>query len=386
MTQDELDALVAQHGGLLGQPVAVSTELDPATGVKGSNPVYRYTFKDGTHFDMSAHLDGQGNFNGTYDVVNAGTALKASAPKAAAPKTVKGDNGVIYSVNPDGTLTPQTRPTTTAQGQAALQNADTAAQKAKDQAAIDQQKADAASQNADTTDLYRQGQLQQQRIQALLDAGTITNDDATAMMANWWKIHVEQPVAQFQTDQQAQNQYFTQTNEALKTAETFGQDAAQHQIDLLPHEVNPQFGPDYANALNNLANHQPIHFNPQDFTYQLPNLQQVSQDAVNRALTKLMPTIVRGQMGPYNPDAVPGPTAAQVQQAQTNAQAAAGQVVGAANQMAANSTSSTGSAIHPYTPPATTPAGPGSYVPPTAISPYQPYGVVGRNAAIQAGQ
>jgi hypothetical protein len=82
MTNEDIAALISRHGGLAGNPQPVDPTIDdpedPAAKQKipNPNPAYRYVFRDGTHFTARQAT------NGTYDVVDPGTALTPKDPRA----------------------------------------------------------------------------------------------------------------------------------------------------------------------------------------------------------------------------------------------------------------------------------------------------------------
>jgi hypothetical protein len=89
MTTDELIQLSNRHQGLAGTPVALDPTIkntDPnklasdPDEIPNPSPVYRYVFKDGTHFTAKAgQTDPQSGQPTTLDVVDPGTALKVDA-------------------------------------------------------------------------------------------------------------------------------------------------------------------------------------------------------------------------------------------------------------------------------------------------------------------
>jgi hypothetical protein len=173
MTEAELAALEARHGGQVGEPYAI-TKIDPLTGAPMRDPNnqplilgYRYTYQDGTYIILMPHASTGSDANAptypTYDVINGGTALKQATPKAsAAPKLYKDPTtGQVYQWDPNaGWIDAKGLPvdkSIAAKADAAQraldisqQNADTRSQAEKDAAAARDRALGISQQDADT--------------------------------------------------------------------------------------------------------------------------------------------------------------------------------------------------------------------------------------------
>ncbi len=186
MTQEELDALAAQHGGVSG-----STKLDPEINqlvpdqahnpgvtvkVPNPNPKFTIVFGDNTHVTLHGREGSPtGQADSVYDVLPGSTALnppKAGTTKAPVKASVTGisKNDPYYVVeNPDGTITvnknegfdsstKEVKPTVvkTRGGWVALDQDGTVLSQGTDEAQADVDRQNAASKQAD------QGLRQQQ--------------------------------------------------------------------------------------------------------------------------------------------------------------------------------------------------------------------------------
>lgn len=82
-SQEKLDALTKEHGGLTNTPRALNPTIkDPLTDLPEPNPTptLRYIFNDGTTIDVTKVQDSAGGLVG-YQVVSPGTALKGSTER-----------------------------------------------------------------------------------------------------------------------------------------------------------------------------------------------------------------------------------------------------------------------------------------------------------------
>ncbi|MDE2096660.1 MAG: hypothetical protein KGL39_05380 [Patescibacteria group bacterium] len=112
MSEEELQQLMQQHGGLAGATpidpqVSVPDPIEVAAGISNPkqvkqanpNPTYRYVFKDGTSVEAKKQLDGSGKPTGNYDIVTGSTALKPVKGSTNAPIT-KSVGGDLYQYDP----------------------------------------------------------------------------------------------------------------------------------------------------------------------------------------------------------------------------------------------------------------------------------------------
>lgn len=162
----------------------------------------------------------------------------------------------------------------------------------------------------------RVGSLQQaaraksDQLQQQYQAGTITKDQRDAQFGDWWNANVESQRATLQTAQQqttAEEQRKQQEQQRLNfaTAQTAGQNAVQAYQATLPNRVGPGFGA----ALNSILNSFSTGKAPPQLdyssavTYQMPDLNQLAEQATAQALAHISPTAagIAGQAMPQTP-------------------------------------------------------------------------------------
>jgi len=166
-----------------------------------------------------------------------------------------------------------------------------------------------------TTDVAaRVGQLQsaaqamRDKLSAQVQSGALTQDKAAQQFDQWWGQNVEGQKLALQTAQQqiTQDQAQKQAEQAradYQTAMGAGTQAIQAYQATLPYRV----GPNFDQAINQLtgafaAGKMPGNLNFQGaFTYQLPDLNQLAQNATAAALQHISPTASQMATGQPNP-------------------------------------------------------------------------------------
>src|SRR5205085_10927014 len=134
----------------------------------------------------------------------------------------------------------------------------------------------------------------------------LSDEDRRAQFDQWWAQNV-QPQADELKQVQAQKDYENQrqaysdattaaNNEATyersrqETALTAGRNAVSDTQATLPYMVGPSFGADFSKALHTLSSGGgAVNFSPSDFTYDMPNFNQISEQATAQALAHISP-------------------------------------------------------------------------------------------------
>lgn len=94
--------------------------------------------------------------------------------------------------------------------------------------------------------------------------------------------------------QQEQNLAFNQQSAALN----YGQNRVQDVLSTLPYRVGPGFAGNFAQALGSAG---PVHFDPSDFTFRMPNLDQAREEGFRRAMSVFGVNVPPSAVDPLNP-------------------------------------------------------------------------------------
>ena len=106
--------------------------------------------------------------------------------------------------------------------------------------------------------------------------GEITPQKAVSDFSEWWKLNVDLP----------------------KTAADIGESFVSNYLKMLPYQVGPKFGEEFAGALKTLSGGGgQISFSPEALTFQMPDLGQMAQQAASQFLGQLNPAAAQVLFG-----------------------------------------------------------------------------------------
>lgn len=147
----------------------------------------------------------------------------------------------------------------------------------------------------------RSAQLQQQAIkkrddlQQQYQAGLITQDDRDRQWNEWWQSEIEPQRAELartrsREDLADQIKADAERRTQEEAARSVGTAAVSRATALLPYRTGPSFGAEFSGALNTLSGGGgQVNFTPGAFQFDLPNLDQIYEQATARALAGISP-------------------------------------------------------------------------------------------------
>lgn len=246
MTPEEFAQLAFRHGGIAG-----STEVDTIikTNIGGTviekpnpNPPRRYVFSDGTYVTVSRDVDQKTGRYGDFNVVDPGTALKATAsePEWEPIGSTTGPN-ILERSRVTGQLRATPNP-------AVGEKRDTQIVTLSDGSKVlmDMQTGEVIKQLSGPSGpslAEQQAAIQQQR-------GALWQKVARG------EIPLNQAISDF-------NEWLAVQNLAL---------------DTMKYRVGPKFGEQFSAALKTLSGGGgPVNFTPEAFTFEMPSLDQLAQ-------------------------------------------------------------------------------------------------------------
>ena len=284
MDQEQFNALASQHGGVIGSIALDPTVKGPVPGAPeepNPHPTYRYVFADGTYMTMRS-----------WDVVDPGTALKQTkASETSAWSLQKGQDGQLFRVNeltgealPVEGMAGKNKP-----GDNTFAHGNTLYRWGKDENGNDVPLpiytfSSSGSGGGGIEAQRFAAQQERDKLWQQVSRGEITPDQAISNFSEWYQMNVQTPM------------------QLAKFGYDVGQDAVKNQMDLMPYKVGPKFGENFAAGLKTLSSGGgTVNFSPEDFTFQMPDLNQIAEQATTRALAGISP-LAASRLGLQVPD------------------------------------------------------------------------------------
>lgn len=154
--------------------------------------------------------------------------------------------------------------------------------------------------------LQAQARAERDRLLKLRDTGALSDTDASKQFDAYWQTTIEPQKAQLAQDQARDletqriaddtrlRQNATAEGSYEQSRQAFAQDAGESAVDdvlkTLPFRVGPNFGANFAKGLETLSSGGgAVRFDASDFTYDMPNVAEISQQATARALAGMSP-------------------------------------------------------------------------------------------------
>ncbi len=137
------------------------------------------------------------------------------------------------------------------------------------------------------------------RLLVEVNEGRLDPTKARDTYTTWWQEHVAGPM---EAARASAAETVRTAQEGRATAElgyeanrqaagrTAGQEAVRQAQATLPYRVGPAFGEDFSKALSVLSGGGgPVSFRPEAFTFTMPNFEQISREASQRAIAQIKP-------------------------------------------------------------------------------------------------
>lgn len=154
-------------------------------------------------------------------------------------------------------------------------------------------------------ELKRQAEQKRDQLRAEVDAGAKSEEQARAEFDAWYDVTIEPQAAALQAEQATVDASNARTAAADQRAELTAEstyetnrqnvarqaaaDAVDRVTRTLPMRVGPNFGTNFARALETLSTGGPSPFSASDFTYDMPDLNAIAEQATSRALAGISP-------------------------------------------------------------------------------------------------
>lgn len=307
--QDALNDAIKRHGPTIGEPTTTPTENLLGNPDGGSNR--SYTLKDGTKISFKTDKNGvvsQSGYNVSAAYIDA-----IGATKGKSVETYTDGDGNVWYKDDQGGFHPFGMPNSASEDRAATRASTAAAQaeserhnKAAEGHQTYEEGREAYSDYVNS--INERSKAEATRINQLIEQNKMNLEQGKDEYSRWTQENVITPlkVAEEQraraADERAVQQEqrrreeaaATDTKDTQKFAFDKGQEAIKNEMDLLPYAVGPKFTEQFAQAVNGVGKGKAYKgWTPEAFNINTPNLDQVFDQHVAKALSAISPYAAR---------------------------------------------------------------------------------------------
>lgn len=307
--QDILDSAIKRHGPAIGDP-STSDTLNELQRPDGGH-IKTWTLKDGTRIGIKTDKNGvssQSTYNISADYINA-----IGGAKGKSVETLTDGDGNVWYKDDKGDWHPFGTPNSASEDRAAARQSTAAAQaetERHNKAAEGHQTFEEgrAAYSDYVNSINERSKAEATRINQLIEANKLTLEQAKDEYSRWTQENVITPLkvaeeqraraADERSVQQEQRRReeaaATDTKDTQKFAFDKGQEAIKNEMDLLPYAVGPKFTEQFAQAVNGVGKGKAYTgWTPEAFNINTPNLDQVFDQHVAKALSAISPYAAR---------------------------------------------------------------------------------------------